>query len=209
MAKNASPKCWKTNPADCAVHGASARAAYARRDLNAYIDAKEAEAKATTEDTEKFFGVSEGALIRNASAGIDGTSSNVEYDSFNHYMKHYGYKVIPSARPKNDIEAAIFDKAKEALGSGTNVIVRNVYISKGSFEGDSSGKITFGTAQTKEVGLLDGVQYSYTKTNGNITFYKKTMLGKKDLTNELIQEDIMSARKHYHRFQQGLSASSG
>lgn len=200
-------KCQAKNPSTCPYHGSTTDAAVKRNDINAFLVAKANEDK--TNSMEGFFGVNENNLIVGASSGIDGGSSYVEYDSFNHYMKHYGYKDIPSARPANDIEAAIFDKAKEALGSGTNVIVRNVRISKGSAEGDSSGKIVFGTAQNKEVGLLDGVQYSYTKTNGNITFYKKTLLGKKYLTNELIQEDVMSARKHYHRFQQSLSASSG
>lgn len=53
MAKSSSPKCWKTHPENCAIHGVALRAAK-NGDINAYLAAKEKEDK--NSDMKSFFG---------------------------------------------------------------------------------------------------------------------------------------------------------
>lgn len=235
MKQHSASRCQAKDPSTCPYHGSTSSAAVSRGDINAFLDAKMKEEKTftpyknasgelvldcdseegtcwkhsnhMTKEQQRIRQLKEGESdIRYASAGVDGGSSYVDYDSYHMFMKNYSHKLVSDTRPKDSpMTSALYDKVKTALGSDTRV-----YIYGGKDASKTKGYIGFATAYDSE-GPLDYVEYQYENVNGEIKFYtpKKMFKKSEEVNAKQIQKDVAKSRNLYHRSELSRSASSG
>jgi hypothetical protein len=146
-----------------------------------------------------------------ASAGEDGGSSWVSYDSYERFVDETEEF---HQRPTNDpVGEKLYDMAREALGDDINIII-DIREDKNGNKPTTNGELILATAfeknqspLTKSKFYLDPVKYNFETVNGEVKFYKKKrFFGREEVDVRGIQRHILEARAEFNR---DLSARGG